>query len=120
MASNADAVCGMIVVLFFVMIGIITFFKLLRYAGYLGQYRAGTAMKKISQDGLTVNQGIQYPQYIPYPQQQYPAQQPYSQSQPMNNNRIFCGNCGSSIDANNRFCPRCGTEITQPRKIKVQ
>jgi hypothetical protein len=107
MASSAGDVCVGIFILVFILLVIITFFKLLKYAGYLGQYRTGKAMKKMSNQGLTINQGYNYDQqYQPAPQQQYAPPQQYAQ--PAGQTKQFCPNCGAAMEPWYNACPKCG------------
>ena len=41
-------------------------------------------------------------------QQEYPR---YSYRQTKKLAAIVCGNCGGSLDADNRFCPGCGAKL---------
>lgn len=125
MASGGEELCLSIVILLGLLLGIYIFLKLLKYAGYLGQYRAGKAMKKISKDGVTVNmpqqQQYQPPpppqnarnlQYNPPPQQYTPPppqQQPMAPSKPMDVRN--CPKCGLLLEEEWVKCPRCRTVV---------
>ena len=123
MASGGE-VCTSIIVLIVVLVGIILFLKLLKYLAYLGQYRTGKAMKKISRQGLTINQGQppqgyyqqpppQYYNAPPRPQGPPPAAPPaYGQAPPQQEaGQLICPYCGANSDPAWTFCPVCSRRL---------
>lgn len=108
LSTSFATMCTSVIILIVIALIIITFFKLLKYAGYIGQYRAGTAMKKMSNQGLTINQGYNHLQHQPISQQHY--NQPVIKS--------FCGSCGLQLETWQQYCPQCGRPNNKQKEQK--
>lgn len=109
MASGAE-VCTGIIVLVIIAFAIIIFFKILKYMAYLGQYRTGKAMKKISREGLTINQGYPPQGYYQQPPQQYAYPQP-QQPAPPRTDLYRCPRCNTLVQRSDASCPYCRTPL---------
>lgn len=77
-----------------------------KFLGYIGQWRTGSALKKMSRDGVTIHQG-QQSQTHP---QQYAYNQPPTDTQGTQGSR-FCPFCGAPRIGGASFCQSCGKRM---------
>jgi len=105
--GDLTAICCGTIILLIVLIIIGILVRMSRVAANVGTYRTGKAMKRISKQGLTINQQSP-PQYYQQPyasQMQQPVYYPPQQQIPM-----FCPKCGKPSEGN-AFCKYCGAKI---------
>lgn len=135
MAGEAGVCVGFIVLLGILLV-LYILFKFAKLFAYVGAWRTGKALKKISKEGLVIQQSQQSGQWqqpsYPQPswQQHTPTrqlrqdrqpvvqvQQPY-QPQPVRrtnevrtNGLKYCRHCGKEILADSRYCEHCGNAV---------
>lgn len=120
MAGEGDVCVGFIVLLGIIIV-LYILVKFAKLFAYVGAWRTGKALKKISKEGLVVQQAGQWQQ----PSYRQPAWQQYPPSQELRQDRQpaqrpsetrtygmkFCRHCGKEIMADSKYCEHCGNGV---------
>jgi len=131
--AGEEGVCVGFIVLLGILFVLYILFKFAKLFAYVGAWRTGKALKKISKEGLVIQQPGQWQQpSYPQPswQQHTPTrqlrqdrqpvvqvQQPYQPHPVRRTNEVptnatkYCRHCGESILGDSTFCEHCGKKL---------
>jgi hypothetical protein len=119
--AGEEGVCVGFIILLGILFVLYILVKFAKLFAYVGAWRTGKALKKISKEGLVIQQPGQWPQpSYPQPswQQHSPARQLRQDWQPAQrpteirtNGTKFCRHCGKAILADSKYCEHCGNAV---------